>query len=133
MYYHIGSASVGFHLINEESSKYFNRAFLSSSTVFSHYALATSNHFQRMQEFVKIYDKMKLIEYLKTADSGFLSTQYPFDFPKILLLPFVPTIESSNSVNPFLTKSPKEIYETEMAAVKDVMFSFSSKVFIYQR
>lgn len=130
----IGGASVGFHLLNKESRKYFHRAYLSSSSAFSHYALTKANNLQQLRDFVKINDTKELIEYLRIAESGFLSTKYPFEFLKTLTVPWIPTIETPNSIEAFMTKTPDEIYNSDEAPVVDTMFSFNSKVFeIIQR
>lgn len=81
-----------------------------------------------MHKFVNINGTNELIEYLKGADSEFLATQYPFDFLKTLAVPWAPTIESSNSINAFLTQTPHEIYNSDRAPALDVMFNFNSKV-----
>lgn len=120
---------MGFHLLNEESRKYFNRAYLSSSSVFSHYALHRANHLQGMKDFTGISADEELIKYLRTANSDFLSKHYPFTYGKSLTPPWVPTIEHTNAVRPFITKTPDEIYGTGEAQAIDIMFSFNSKVF----
>lgn len=124
-----GGASVGFHLLNEESRRYFNRAYLSSSSAFSHYALREANHLRGMKDFTKISADEELIGYLRTANSDFLSKHYPFTYGKSLTPPWVPTIEHTNAVRPFITKTPDEIYGSGEAQAIDIMFSFNSKVF----
>lgn len=126
----IGGASVGFQVLNEESRKYFNRAFLSSSSAFNYYTLNETNHLQRMKEFSKIYDERHLIEYLKTVDSDILSKCHQYGIPdgRDLSVPWAPTIEDPDTVGAFITQSPQDIYNSEKAPVMDVMFSFNSKV-----
>lgn len=116
-------------MLNEESRKYFNRAYLGSSSVLSHYTLSEVDHLQRMKEFSKIDDKDKLIEYLKTTSSDVLSTCHPFSMNgESLSVPWVPTIENPNTVGAFITKTPEDIYNSDRAPVMDAMLSFTSKV-----
>lgn len=111
--------------MNEESRKYFTRAFLASSSALSSYALTKANHLHRLKLFSQIDDNDRLIEYLKTAERVNLSTCARIEG---LDAPWVPTIEIPSAVNPFITKSPIDIYNSENAPVMDVMFSFASKV-----
>lgn len=78
----------------------------------------------RIKKHSHIDDNDDLIEYLKTADSTTLSKIGPF-----YTLPpsWAPTIENPNAIQPFLTKTPTEIYESN-PPIKDVMFSFASRV-----
>lgn len=126
----IGGASVNYQMLNEESRKYFNRAFALSSSALNHYVLYEPNHLERMQNFSNIQEKQKLVEFLKTADSGDLAkVQTTNDFGNILLeAPWVPTIESFGTKGAFIAKSPEEIYKSDEAPVMDVMFSFDSQV-----
>lgn len=119
----IGGSSVGYQMLNEESRKYFNRAFLSSCTALSFYALSETSHLQRMKDFSKIDDEAKLVEYLKTKNSETLANS----FLGMVRL-WVPTIENPNTVNAFITETPEEIYNSNKAPVMDAMFSFNSKV-----
>lgn len=116
-------------MLNKESRKYFNRAFASSGSAFSFYALSKDDHLKRMQEFSKINDKDKLIEFLKTANSKELSESQPFSFGKILYAPWVPTIESSTTKGAFISTKPDEIYNSNEAPVLDSLFSVTSVVF----
>ncbi len=116
-------------MLNEESRKYFNRAYLGSSSAFNFYAISRVGHLQQMKEFSKIDEEDKLIEYLKTADSCVLSAFYPPSATgKTLYVPWVPTIEDSNTVGAFITKTPEEIYHSDKAPIMDTMFSIASKV-----
>lgn len=119
---------MGLHLLNKESRGFFKRAFLSSSSAFTHHSLVRANHLQRMKDLTEINDIEELIEYLKIADSEFLSTQYAFNTTETLTYPFVPTIESPNTVGAFITETPDEIYNSGETPAMDTMFSFTSKV-----
>lgn len=121
----LGGASVGYQLLNQESRKYFSRAFLASSSALSSYALTKANHLQRLKRFSQIDDKDQLIAYLRTAERVNLSRCAEIES---LDAPWVPTIEHPNAVNPFITKSPIDIYNSDDAPVMDVMYSFTSKV-----
>lgn len=118
-------------MLNEESRKYFNRAFALSSTSFNFYTLFEPNHLKRLQECSEIDDKKMLIEYLQTADSDILAKcASTNDLGKLLLAaPWVPTIENASTKGAFITKTPEEIYNSDKAPVLDTMFTFTSDVF----
>lgn len=116
-------------MLNVESRKYFNRAFILSGSAFDYFALSEVNHLERMREFSKIDDKAKVVEYLKTADSKLLADIGSINsFGKTLIPPWAPTIESPMTPGAFLTKTLDAIYESDNAPVLDVMFSFTSQV-----
>lgn len=126
----IGGSSVNFHILNEESRKYFNRAYLSSGTAFTYFALSTGDHLVRMQEFSKINETNDLIEYLKTVDSMTLANCHTMDSIEYRLSsPWAPTIENSKAHGAFLTRIPDEIYNSANAPAMDTLFSFNSQVF----
>ena len=127
----IGGASVNYQMLNEESRKYFNRAFAISGSSLNYYPLYEPNHLERMQNFSNIQDKQKLVEYLKTADSATLANAHRTnDLGQFLLETcWVPTIENPEIKGAFMTKTPEEIYKSDKAPVMDVMFSFASQVF----
>ena len=118
-------------MLNEESRKYFNRAFAFSSSALNYYALHEQNHLDRMQQYLNIQDNQHLIEYLKTVSSVTLSKILrTSDLGQFLLeTAWVPTTESANNKEPFITKTPAEIYESDEAPIIDTMFSFTSQVF----
>lgn len=118
-------------MLSDESRKYFNRALALSSSALNHYTLYEPNHFERMQNFSNIQDKQKLVEFLKTADSGDLAKFIPISssIPILLEAQWVPTVEHSGTKGAFITKSPEEIYKSDKAPVMDTMFSFNSQVF----
>lgn len=117
-------------MLNEDSRKYFNRAFLLSGSAFDFFALSESDHFERIQEFAKIFDREQLIEFLKIANSTDLANLHTLSsFGKTLISPWAPTIENPKTVGAFLTKPLKEIYQSNNAPVMDTMFSFTSQVF----
>lgn len=116
-------------MLNAESRKYFNRAYLGSSSAFNFYAISKVDHLQQTKEFSKIDDEFKLIEYLRTASSDVLASFYPLSAKgKSMYVPWVPTIESRNTVGAFMTRNPEEIYGTDDAPIMDTMFSIASKV-----
>ncbi|XP_055312128.1 esterase B1-like [Sitodiplosis mosellana] len=127
-----GGASVNYHMLNEESRKYFNRAFAQSSSSLNYYALQKQNHLERMQNFSNIQDKQQLVEYLKAADSAELAKLLKQnEYGKILIdLLWAPTIESPETKGAFITKTPEEIYKSDKAPVMDAMFSFTSDEFV---
>ncbi|XP_031623525.1 esterase B1-like [Contarinia nasturtii] len=126
-----GGASVNYHMLNEESRKYFNRAFAMSSSALNFYALYEPNHLEIMQNFSNIQDKDKLIEHLKKEDSAILEQFRSTTSRGLVLLqsPWVPTIENSTTKGAFITESPEEIYKSK-APVMDTLFSFTSQEYV---
>ncbi|XP_031639929.1 esterase B1-like [Contarinia nasturtii] len=127
-----GGASVNFHMLNEESRKYFNRAFLLSSSALNYYALYEPDHLERMQTLLKIQDKNKLIEHLKTVETESIAKIIKISTFGLFRLesPWVPTIENSEAKRAFITKSPVDIYQSKNAPVMDTMFSFTSEEYL---
>lgn len=116
-------------MMNEESRKYFNRAYLSSGTAFTYFALSTPNHLTRMKEFTKITDENELIDFLKVADTEVLAKCNTMDSIGKMVRPYwSPTIELPQTVGAFMTKTPHEIYNSQLAPNIDTMFSFNSMV-----
>lgn len=124
----IGAASTHFHMLNEQSRKYFTRTFLISSSAFSPYALRKADHVYQIQNCSQFQDMNKLVEYIKTADAAILRECYLYHFPGKLNPVWVPTIESPHNEKAFMTKTPEEIYSLGMAPAMDVMFSFATQV-----
>lgn len=122
----LGSASVHFQMLNEESRKYFNRAYLMSSSAFSFYAFSKANHVDKVKECSGIADNNRLIEYLKTAESSALSKCYRLE--KEFITTWIPTVEPPETVGAFLTKTPDEIYDSDEAPTIDALFSFTFQV-----
>lgn len=124
----IGSASVHFHMLNEESQNLYNRAFASSGTAINFFALHRINHLERVQKCFQTNDMGHLIEYLKVADRNTLMNCYPFIIPDDLYPVWVPTVENTNASDAFLTKTPYEIYNSDLAPQMDAIFGFTSQV-----
>lgn len=125
----IGGASVNFQMLNEESRKYFNRAFLISGTALTYFALSEPNHMERMQNYSGIKDIEKLIEYLKTIDSEMIAKCHETtEFKHLFISPWVPTIEIMKK-GAFITRRPEEIYSYDTNLVMDTLWSFTSQVF----
>lgn len=129
-----GGTSVHYHVLNLESRKYFNRAYLASGVALDYFALHEPDHLGRLYEFSKTQDKKQLIKYLKSTDSQILAECYStLDFGNVLVsLPWVPTIESPLTKGAFLTKTPEEILNSNEAPVMDILFSFTSEVFTHR-
>lgn len=125
---HAGGASVHFHMINEESRRYYNRALSSSGTAMNFFALKRINHLERVQKCFQTNNMGHLIQYLKVADRNILMNCYPFIIPDDLYPVWVPTIENPNASVAFLTKTPSEIYNSEKAPQMDAIFGFTSQV-----
>lgn len=118
----VGGASVQLHMINEESRKYFQRAFSMSGSALQYYVLwaYNNNREEQIQNCAKTNDTQKIIELLKTASGrALLNCNKPG---------WNPTIESTHTKDAFLTQSPDDIYNSSEAPIIDTMFSFASKV-----
>lgn len=110
-------------MINEESRKYFQRAFSMSGSGMQSYVLWTYKREQQLQNCTQTNDTNKIIEYLKTANSSMvLKCNKPGWYP---------TIESPHTKDAFLTQSPDKIMNSTNAPIMDAMFSFASKVELY--
>lgn len=118
-------------MLNEESRKYFNRAFALSSSALNYYAFNEQNHLDRIKRFLDIQDEQHLIEFLKTANSVTFPDRLRTNIVEPILFEsaWVPTIESADTRGAFITKTPSEIYESNEAPIIDTMFSFTSQVF----
>lgn len=126
----LGGASVHFQLLNKQSRKYFNRVFADSSSAFSSYAVHKANHVEVVQKCLKIDDKSKLVEYLKTAHANEIAQQcdlWNTGF-KTFSQTWVPTIEAPTANEAFITKSLDEIYNSTEAPIMDTLFSFNAEV-----
>lgn len=115
-------------MLNEESRKYFNRAFVISNSAFSGLALSSKNHVQHIQECSQFKQIDDLVKYVKTSDFATLRTCYATKFPGELFTYWTPTIEIPTAVGAFMTKTPDEILNSDKAPVLDAMFSFASQV-----
>lgn len=115
-------------MLNEESRKYFNRAFALSSSAFSSYALRQADHVQHLENYSKINEMNDLIAYLKSSNSTILTESYRYDFFGEIRPIWVPTIESPNTIGAFITERPDELYRTGRAPAMDAMFSLTNQV-----
>lgn len=120
---------MNYHMLNEESRKYFNRVYISSSTAFSYIALNKNNHVKRMQEYSNTNDMNALIEYLKTTNSDILMKCHMMEtFDPTLISPWVPTIENPDTNHAFMTQMPIEVYNSGKVPAIDTLVSFNSHV-----
>lgn len=115
-------------MLNEESRKYFNRAFMLSSSAYSTYTFRTANHVQHLKDYSKINELNNLVEYLKISNASILTKSYFYDFYGEIRPIWVPTFESPNTIGAFMTEVPDELYRTGKAAVMDAVFSFTKEV-----
>lgn len=122
MSFHLGGMSVHFQMLNQESRRYFKRAFAISGSAFNSIASIDENHVWRVQECTKIYQMDKLIEYLKMENkTTALARCYHYSFWDRNYPVWVP----------FLTKSLEEIYNSFNGAPDmDSWFSFTSQVLL---
>lgn len=125
----IGGISVHYHMYNEQSRKYFKRAYAASGTMFTATVFNKTTHWHRMPECFGVNgNRDQILEFLKTADARILSKCCPFAYPGEIQLYWVPTIENPNATGAFLTQTPEEIFNAKKAPIMDTMFSFASKV-----
>lgn len=125
-----GGASTSYQMVNEESRKYFKRAYAASSTSVSFYALSRLNHTKPMSECSHL-DKMdEIIEYVKTSSAGELAKCKADRDLNNILLTYGPSVEPTGTVGAFVTKATasEEIYASDRAPIMDAMFSFASEV-----
>lgn len=116
----VGASFIHAHMLNVESRKYFNRAYLSSGCV-SGYHLRTDTHLEMLQECLQTNDTgNELVEFLKTASS--------FQLSSCNFLPWVIYIESLSAPHPFITQTSDEIYKSDNPPIMDAMFSIASQV-----
>lgn len=127
-----GGASTTFHMLNEESRKYFQRAMVMSGSIFSYFALTEGNHLEKIQKCTPKTDIIETIEYLRTANaSDIVRCNFRDDWGKTLKPEWVPTIEPKGTKNAIITQSPDNIWNSKNAPVIDTLFSFTSKVFYF--
>lgn len=115
-------------MLNVESRKYFNRAFLSSGSAFSYYAFSNVNHLDHMKNCTEIHDREKLIEFLKTVHSNDLDECQTFSSKNANTVSYAPTIENPGTIGAFKVKSANEMYNSDDPPVMDTLFSFTSQV-----
>lgn len=117
-------------MLNEISRNYFNRTFVSSSSVFNMYALRRKDHVKILQNCTQLDDIEQIVEYLKTTDmASILYGCYPLkSFSERFWYIWVPTIEAPTTPGAFLTKTPNEIYNSTERPVMDAMFNFMAEV-----
>lgn len=110
-------------MLNEESRRYFTRAYLVSGTV-SPLKLRTGNHLLDVQKCLDFNGThTKLLDYMKTASISTLD--------KCRNLTGTLFIQRPNAPGAFITKTPDEIYNSDSAPVMDAMFTFTSQVKIH--
>ena len=116
-------------MVNEESRKYFNRAYAASSSSLTFYALRRTTHLQPIRECSQLDQIDEIIDYLKTTSVETLAKCYSNRNMNCILLNWAPTIEPSGTIGAFLNRSAEEIYKSDSAPVMDALFSFTSQVF----
>lgn len=107
-------------MLNEESRRYFNRAYLMSGSA-SRWKVQHFNHTAQLQRCLQINGTASaLIDYMKVVDFTTLA--------KCSNLTWVVFYENPNATNAFITKTPEEIYNSDNPPVMDTMFSITSQV-----
>lgn len=115
-----GGTFVHAHMLNPESRKYFTRAFCISGTI-NFWKIRHENHIRELQECLQINKTdHELVDYLKTASFTTLAKCHD--------VLWVPSIESPNAIQPFMTQTPEEIHMAGKTPNMDAMFSFTSQV-----
>lgn len=117
-------------MINEESRKYFNRAFLSSGSSLNYFAFTKGNHVERMFGCSEATNQQQLMEYLKTTpQDDIVECYFRYDQgPNAIKPVWTPTIEIPDAKMPFLLQDPEEIYNSGTVAPIDVLIGFDSQV-----
>lgn len=132
-----GAKSIQYHMLNEESRKYFQRAFMISGTALSTATYASSaygaNDLQQARQCLQIDDIDRLIEHLKVVNASVIARCFPVQIPGDLSLTWTPTIESNSTHGAFLTEAPIDIYNSGKAPRMDTMFAFNSREYILFR
>lgn len=125
-----GGASTSYQMVNEESRKYFKRAYAASSTSVSFYALSRFNHTKPIRECSQLDKIDEIIEYVKTSSAEELAKCKSDRDLNNILLTWGPSVEPTGTVGAFVTKAtaPEEIYASQSAPIMDAMFSFVSEV-----
>lgn len=123
-----GAVSVQLQMLNPESRRYFNRAFALSGSGLGAYAIWKTSQLEQIRECSKIYQKAKLIEYLKTENSTVLLQCQALKANRFRSI-WIPTIENPRVVGAFMTKMPEETYKSNEAPAMDTMLSMTSQVF----
>lgn len=119
-----------YQMLNEQSRKYFKRAFFMSGSALNYWALTTENHLDRIEECSRSKEFNEIIEYIKSTNSDELvRCYYDYVSNKALLKPkWTPTIENLDAKDAIITESPYNIYHSENAPVLDTLISFNSQV-----
>lgn len=107
-------------MLNEESRKYFNRAFLISGSAFQYYVWHRGNHIEYIQKCSGSNETDQMIEYLKTTNSS--------NLVNCRVVGKSPTIEIAGTKGAFLSQNLEDIYNSDEAPAMDTMFCFSSQV-----
>lgn len=123
-----GGSSVHLQMLNEESQKYFNRAFVISNTAFSMTAMHKIDHTEHIKECSKLNKTDDLIEFLRTSYVSTLRECYSMELISEPTIRWKPTIEIPNAPHAFMTKGPDEILKSNKAPVMDAMFTFATQV-----
>lgn len=113
-------------MLNKESRKYFTRAYLVSSSVFSKYVISEANNVKQVQNCAQMKDDRQLIDYLKTANASVLKTCDEYEGR--LITKWKVTIEHPDAIEAFITKTPDDIYSSGEVSAIDAVFSFASAV-----
>lgn len=96
-----------------------------SGVVLNYDHLLERNHIEIVEKCSKIKNNAEaLINYLKTADAHILSNCTNVSHSVI----WAPNIESSQTPGAFITKKPRELYDSNNAPAIDTLFGFNSEV-----
>lgn len=119
---------VSYQMLNEESRKYFNRAYMASGTALDFQGFRRSNHRQTIQKCFQLNKIDEIIDFLKSNSAEVLTSCSSKRVYNSILLTWVPTVEPADTNGSFLNASPAEIYTSDSAPVMDSLFTFTSQV-----
>lgn len=119
-------------MLNVESRKFFNRAFSTSGSALNYLALHKDNHIEQIRSCAQANDTDQMLKYLKTTSNRILANCHTIGYYSNgdRYAFWLPTIESDSTKEAFMTKTPEEIYNSDLAPAMDAMFGMTSYVYI---
>ncbi|XP_031632819.1 esterase SG1-like [Contarinia nasturtii] len=127
-----GGKANGFHLLNEESSKYFNQQITMSATSNNIYSLNNGDHRCMMEIFYAKHNSgksnlTKLIDFLEKANVDDI-LNFNQNAISGLISPWTPIIEKTNAKRSFFTEDPMTKFQTTKSINKVAFFTSTQYV-----
>lgn len=127
-----GSIAVNYHVINDESTKYFQRSISMSGTIRLNVPPIETQHLDLLYGLAEKHNRTvsdcdDLADFLSGIDGQELADAELL-FPSSLNLHWSPTVEHENAIRPFLTKDPTDIYAEKMCINVSTLFAFNDRV-----